>query len=291
MYDFPEPPRRTRLRYRVHGVVASMILHSGLVTGLFVVSFVPWWYDAWAAREARAIRIGYSNEPEKPQDAAEESPPVRIVSDPADVTGQMIKKRLAEVVDESEAKSDEENLERLDQLSDRLTRVSSEASIDAMASAFGALMGTDKRAERPAEEPVAGKFDLDTAQFHDIKRYPKEGGGWRYVAVLLDAEGRTYEVEMTEEEAEAAYQTLERIKRNPLLSGVYRQMAMPLFDQLLGGLSGVADAAKQLEESAEESESTDSQSGNLQEPLKETDDPFGDSAAVEEVPPAVETVP
>jgi len=203
MFEFPEPPRRTVLRYRATGVVASMVMHGGLLLGLFVISFVPWWYDAWAARENRAIHVAFSPEPEETREAVVESPPVRIVSDPADVTGEMIKQRIDEVIEGSETLSDEEMLDRLDQLSDRLAQVSSESSIDAMASAFSALLGTSGRAERPAEGPVAGEFDHDTAQFHDITRHAKEGGGWRYVAVLLDREGRTIEVEMSEEDAGA----------------------------------------------------------------------------------------
>lgn len=280
MFDFPEPPKRSNLRYRVYGVVVSIVLHGGLIVGLFVVSYIPWWYDAWAAREARAIRIAYSTETERPQDTVEDSPPVRFVSDPGDVTDQMLRKRLDEVIEESESTSDEENLDRLAELTDRLTRVSSEGSIDAMASAVGALMGTAKRAEQPAEEPVAGAFDFGTSQFHDIKRYPKEGGGWCYVAVLLDAEGRVKEVEMEEEEAEVAYLTLERIKNNPLLSKVYRQMAMPLFDQLLAGMGEVGDATRQLENAAEATETTDDVTDGMDEP----ENPFADSAAVEDVP-------
>ncbi len=287
MLEFPEPPKRSNLRYRVHGVVVSTVLHGSLIAVLFVVSCIPWWYDAWAAREARAIRLAYSTETERPRDAAHDSPPVTFVSDPADVTDQMFKKRLEEVIEESESTSDEENLDRLDQLTDRLTSISSEGSIDAMASAVSALMGTDKRAVQPAEEPVAGAFDLSSSQFHDIKRYPREGGGWRYVAVLLDAEGRTKEVEMDEEEAEVAYLTLERIKNNPLLSKVYRQMAMPLFDQLMSGMHEVGDATRQLERVAEDTDTADDETGGMDE----TENPFADSAAVEEVPPTKEAVP
>lgn len=280
MLDFPEPPKRSSLRYHVHGVVVSIVLHGCLIVWLCVVSYIPWWYDAWAAREARAIRVTYSTETERPQEAEDDSPPVRIVSDPADVTRQMLKERLDKVIEESETSGDEDNLKELDRLTDRLTNVSSEASIDAMATAFGALMGTDKRAERPAEEPVEGTFDYNTAQFHDIKRYPREGGGWRYVAVLLDSQGRTIEVEMNEQEAEAAYLAMERIKRSPLLNKVYRQMAMPLFDQMLAGMRKAGDATEHLERTAEEMEPADGKADGTDA----MEDPIEDSTAVDEVP-------
>ena len=287
MFEFPEPTKPTGLRYSAHGIVSSLVLHGSLLAVLVLVFYTPWWYDAWATREARAIRVAYSTETEKPKETEQEPPPVRIVSDPADVTGEMLKKRLDQVIEKSETLTDEDKLDRLDQLSDRLTQVSSEGSINAMAGALHSLMGSDQRAERPAEEPVPGEFDHDTAQFHEIKRYAKEEGGWRYVAVLLDGDGRTIEVEMSEEDAELAYLTMERIKANPLLSQVYRQMAMPLFDQLLTGMRGVADAAEQLEEVAEDTEPTD----GTEQPDEEMENPFADSAAVEEMPPGATSLP
>lgn len=291
MLGFPKSPRRVNSRYRVHGVVVSMVLHGSLIIALFVVSFIPWWYDAWAAREARAIRVAYSTETEEPRDAEEKSSPVRIVSDPADVTREMIRQGIDRVAKEAEASSVEENLKRLDQLTDRLTQVSSEASIDAMASAFGALMGTGGYALPSTEEPAAGEFDHDTAQFHDIVRFPREGGGWRYVAMLLDGEGRTVEVEMSEEVAEPAYLAMERIKANPLLNRVYRKMATPVFDQLLAGMREVGKATRQLEEIAERTETAKNETDSVEEPEGKRENPFADSAAVGKVPPKGESFP
>lgn len=265
MFDFPEPPRRKNLRYRWHGTVVSVILHGWLIVGLFILSCIPWWYDAWAAREARAIHVAYSTETEKPVDAEEESPPVRIVSDPADVTGEMVWQGIDKAATEAEARSVEENLKRLDQLTGRLTKVSSEASIDAMASAFGALLGTGGPAGSPPDEPLAGEFDHDTAQFHDIVRYPRAGGGWRYVAVLQDGEGLMVRVELSEEEGETAYQAMERIKANPLLNSLYRKMATPVFDQLLAGMREVGKAKRQLEGIAKKAEQARNTAGSVEE--------------------------
>jgi hypothetical protein len=49
----------------------------------------------------------------------------------------------------------------------------------------------------------------------------------------LDAQGRTVEVEMGQSDGERMYVTMERIKANPLLERVYRQIVMPVIDQLL----------------------------------------------------------
>jgi hypothetical protein len=52
--------------------------------------------------------------------------------------------------------------------------------------------------------------------------------------VLLDALGRTWEVELSEAEGAPLYELMQRIKRSPLLESVYRRIAMPLLDQILG---------------------------------------------------------
>ena len=80
-----------------------------------------------------------------------------------------------------------------------------------------------------------GEFDHDTAELHDVQ---PAAAGSRWLALprcaLLDAEGRTLEVDVDPAAGEQLYVTLEKIKANPLLEQVYRQIAMPLFDQLLG---------------------------------------------------------
>jgi len=264
------------------GLVVSLVLHVGLLAALIVVSWRPWWFDARAAREARVIHVTYSTEAEQDSSPDETTPEVRIISDPADVTSEMVETRLDEVVEGSKELNDEEKLDRLDQLSDRLTQVSSEASINAMASALQAMLGTEGRAQKPAEEPVGGDFDFDTAQFHDIQRIPKEDGGWRYVSVLLDAEGRTIEVEISEEDGQLVYETMKRIKSNPLLAQVYRQIAMPLFDRMLAGMRGVADAADQLEKATSESQGSNDETSAPEPPDAETENPFADAAVVAE---------
>ena len=60
------------------------------------------------------------------------------------------------------------------------------------------------------------------------------------------------EIEVSEQEGEPIYETMQRIKANPLLEQVYRQIVMPLLDQLMaavrqaearqGGASGPAAA-------------------------------------------------
>lgn len=156
------------------------------------------------------------------------------------MTDNMVQARVDAAVAKAAGRSAPENLDRLDQMSQRLNQVSSPSSVGELAGVFQQFVGSKQRAHQPVEPSTPGEFDHGTAQFHDVKRYAKEPHGWRYVAVLLDAAGRTIEVDMDELEGERAYVTLERIKTNPLLEQVYRQILMPLLDKMLGGRTPTA---------------------------------------------------
>jgi hypothetical protein len=227
--------RHPATRYQTHGWVTSLLFHLGVLVLLLVASFQPWWLEGWHARQARTLEVTLGEGPPASEpDRAVES--VRFVADPSEVTADMVRERLDEVIAETEPMSEEGKFARLDELSNRLSQVSDEASVDAVAGVLQSLLGTQPRAVQPADEPVAGQFDYDTAQFHDIRRVPTDDGGFRYLTVLLDAEGRTIEVEMSQADGETVYLTMQRVKANPLLEQVYRQIVMPLIDQMLAAM-------------------------------------------------------
>jgi hypothetical protein len=126
--------------------------------------------------------------------------------------------------------------ERLANLAGALEQVATEESVAAMSRRLGQLLGTTSRAAAPAEEPVAGDFDFETAQLHDVKRTANaERGGYQYVGVLLDSHGRTLETPLETADGENLYATMELIKSNPLLERIYRGLVMSLMDKLLQG--------------------------------------------------------
>jgi hypothetical protein len=88
-------------------------------------------------------------------------------------------------------------------------------------------------------------FDADTAQMHDVRRERTSGGQWRYWLILLDAEGRTIEVEVPPVEGEQLYKTMQRIKAFPLAEKVYRQITMPLLDKMLNANSEQSTSGRQ----------------------------------------------
>jgi hypothetical protein len=261
------PISRHRLsrRYQVYGLAISLFAHGCLLAGLLVVSVEPWMWLPPGGWETPCIEatFGSAEEPGWPSNSVPSTvrilpaPPLQTLeasalSDPSQLPGEAVREKLDEVLSQSKGRSAEENLHQLEQMSERLSTVASAGSVGQLAGTFHRWVGTKPRAEQPVEKPAAGEFDFETAQFHDVKRYAKDPSGWRYVAVLLDAEGRTLEVEMDESDGERVYVTLERIKANPLLEQVYRQIAMPLLDQMLGGIKQAATAGRQLQRAAKQ---------------------------------------
>jgi hypothetical protein len=148
-----------------------------------------------------------------------------------DAGGVLVSAELLRAIEASGQRSEQENLRSLEQLSGRLTKVSSEESIDELSGTIGRLVGVGSRETKPKEE-VAGLFDHSTSQPHDCKKLEVDGQV-RYAMVMIDKAGRTLEVEMSAAEGEQLYQTMQLIKSNPLLERVYRGVVMGIMDKLL----------------------------------------------------------
>ena len=252
----PSTPRqRLSRRYQAYGLVVSLCVHASLLLGLTIAGVEPWFCLRSATWDAGGIEATFGTADEQtfrplqpapvqilPAPGAGEAQPPEpeLPADPSQVTDNMVQARVDAAVAKAAGRSAPENLDRLDQMSQRLNQVSSPSSVGELAGVFQQFVGSKQRAHQPVEPSTPGEFDHGTAQFHDVKRYAKEPHGWRYVAVLLDAAGRTIEVDMDELEGERAYVTLERIKTNPLLEQVYRQILMPLLDKMLGGRTPTA---------------------------------------------------
>jgi hypothetical protein len=140
---------------------------------------------------------------------------------------------LWRLIREAEETSQEDNLDKLAQLSDRLAQSSSEQSVSDINARLAKVLGTAERAEVPAAEPVAGEFDFGTAQLFDVQRIANEQGEFTYTATLVDAAGRKFESPMTADQGASAYRTMQIVKSNPLLEKVYRGVVMSLMDELL----------------------------------------------------------
>ena len=145
--------------------------------------------------------------------------------------GVLISDELLRAIEGSGRRSDGENLHTLKELSGRLTKVSSEETIDELSGTIGRLVGTGPRETKPKEN-IEGPFDHTSGQPHDCKKL-EVGGQVKYMMVMIDKAGRTLDIEMSAAEGEQLYQTMQLIKSNPLLERVYRGVVMGIMDKLL----------------------------------------------------------
>lgn len=270
----------------------SSVCHVALGAALLLNHFQPWDYAAYLAREAKTIEVSWA-ERRPAADETAEQPEVHVVTDPDAATGEMVRERIDELAAEAAGLTDEQKQDRLDKLTGDLNRVADAESIDQLATRFQGLLGTSPRATQPIAQDesdpaqAAAAFDFDTAQIHDVKREAKEDGGWRYWAVLLDAQGRTLDSELDAAAGEQLFLTMQRIKSNPLLEKVYRQIAMPLFDQMLSGMKTAARTEAGAKTEPKVASEPPGQVVPRPEPgNEEGENPFDDRRAVElEVPP------
>lgn len=236
----PSRPRHSIHRCRRRSWTVSLLVHAALATGLLATTFDPWWARDRAERDARAIVVTMASGQAEDETDADRTTETHFIGDPADVTAAMVRERLERTVAESDALPQPNKLDKLDALSERLTQVADPQSLRAMSAAMQSYLGIESRAAQPTPEAPGGQFDFDTAQSHDIRREPKPAGGYRYVATLLDADGRTVEVELAEQEGEPIFETMQRIKANPLLEQIYRHIVMPLLDKMMAGVKQTA---------------------------------------------------
>lgn len=182
--------------------------------------------DADPQRDAAAEKVVRSVDLQSPPPA--DNPNTETVG-----LGDFVRSRVDRAVEEAGKLKPDEKLARLDDLSKQLNSVSSPEAVGELTNKLQTFLGGEKRAEKPAEKPVAGPFDYNTAQLHDVRREEKPNGRFKYTATLIDAAGRTMETDMDEAEGESAYKTMQLIKSNPLLEKIYRGVVMGMIDKML----------------------------------------------------------
>lgn len=147
---------------------------------------------------------------------------------------QLTRKRLEEEVKRAESLDSDQQLRKLQNASKRLSQLSSDKSVGEMSEQLRKVLDLSERATQPVANGGANdRFDPDSAQLHDVLKVTDESGNDRYVAILLDAQGLTSELPLSEDEGKKLHRMMQLIKSNPLLERVYRELAMPLLDQLL----------------------------------------------------------
>lgn len=147
---------------------------------------------------------------------------------------QLARKRLEMESKRADSLDPEQQFQKLQAASKRLSQLSSDKSVGEMSDQLRKVLDLSERATQPvADAAETDGFDAESAQLHDVLKEVSDDGKDRYVAVLLDAQGRTSKFPLSEDEGKKLHRLMKLIKSNPLLERVYRELAMPLLDQLL----------------------------------------------------------
>ncbi len=204
------------------GVIASVVFHAVVLVLLLI--YRPW-------------RSGDSAEDKTP--AASGTSAITAKGPPPPETERLVRSvdqvepRLNDVIEETRQRTDQENVDELTRQIQRLDSISSQESVQQLAARFQQWLGTKPRAQRPAETPIDGEFDVSTAQLYEVQRHGNPDGSWTYTCVLLDAEGRTVETNLDAQQGQRTYELMQTLEDSPLAQQVYRQIALPLLDKLL----------------------------------------------------------
>jgi hypothetical protein len=234
--------RSTVLSYSLSG-----LLHAGVVIGL-LLSGMPARWDLSTPPIDTAVRPSTpsgletlplpdvsADEPDGDADRpALEGKDALAQVDPAEGgMAEFTRQQLQQARERAAESSAAEQTLELEELARRLGNVSSEQSVEQLTDTLAPWLGIDAaRATAPAEKSDDAPFDPDTAQVSDVLRH-ENGGAVQYVAVLVDAAGRTLETPLEQADGEALYDVFQLMKKFPLLEMVYRKTVMGLLDQII----------------------------------------------------------
>ena len=231
-------------------LLGSSVLHS-VVIGVLILGSV--WSAARIERSAlatidsRVARHALKSEPSVADGTTVLVPPLEEGADLSrdsldqleapvsnDSLSQLALKRLDAETKRAEALNPEQQFHKLQAASKRLSQLSSDKSIGEMSGKLRQVFQLPERATQPtADAEENERFNPESAQLHDVLKEATDEGQDRYVAVLIDSKGLTSKIPLSPEEGKKLHRMMQLIKSNPLLERVYRELAMPLLDQLL----------------------------------------------------------
>jgi hypothetical protein len=247
---------RTRTGYR-RAITISVLFHLLLLAVLWRM-YMPVTRTASQSATTAASSQSERLEERERVDGSEESRVAARAIEPREATPKsdpivpaaQIDASIQSQIDAVQRLSDERKLSELEKNLARLESISTPQSVQRVTSTIAGTLGLQP-GPTPREQPPAGDLDFDTAQLHDVTRVRGEQGQWEYASILVDSQGRTQTVPLTVAEGETAYQTFEQLKRYPMADGIYRQLVMPMIQQMIAA-SELAEKAAQVSRELQE---------------------------------------
>lgn len=232
---------------RRRSIIISVIFH-----GVLLISLLCWYIPQRVESTNQKTLQSSSTNFDPPQPSV---PPPLPPTPGSNVPAGQIEASLKSAMDQTRDLSNERKLTELEKNLERLDSISSAESVQKTTQKIAGVLGLSS-GPRPKTQPIVGAFDINTAQIHDVTRSRDDNGNWRYQSVLVDAGGRTQQVELSDKNGEATFNTFQQLKKFPMANGIYRELVMPMLQKMLAA----ADAsqaqvrkAKQQQAAAQES--------------------------------------
>ena len=243
---------------RCRAITVSLIFHFLLLTALLC------WYVPQHSRRSVPSEDKVSESTVKQQKQFAVSPnPSASLGDA--VPASQIEASLKSAMRQAEGLSEERQLSELEKQLTRLNSISSVESVQDTTKKIAETLGLSPGAV-PAAESLDGTFDTETAQIHEVTRTRDEKGEWLYQSSLVDAAGRTEKINLPRAEGEVTYNTFQQLKQFPMADGIYRQLVMPLLQNMLSAVDAAEAQARDLrKQKAQEEEEEASQSSVFKE--------------------------
>jgi hypothetical protein len=241
---------------RRRAITVSVMFHLALIIAL-VCWYVPQHSTSDVKKENKTTSI-----PETQQRQLEATPKLPATSGD-DVPASQIEASLKSAMKQVEELSEERQLSELKKNLRRLKSISSAESVQDTSQKIANTLGLSP-GPVPAVESVEGTFDATTAQIHEVTRIRDANGEWLYQSVLVDAAGRTENIDLPRAEGEVTYKAFQQLKQFPMADGIYRQLVMPMLQNMLTAMDAAEAQARELRRHEAQRKSASQNSATLE---------------------------
>ena len=253
------PPRSGNRR---RAIAVSIVFHLALFIALLC------WYVPQHTKTGLKTK-------EKPtanantQDTDNEASPSKLPLTLGDnVPASQIEASLESAMQQAETLSEKRQLSELEKKLKRLNSISSAESVQDTTQKIANTLGLSP-GPVPAVGPVEGIFDATTAQIHKVTRIRDADGDWLYQSVLVDAAGRTENIDLPRAEGEVTYKTFQQLRQFPMADGIYRQLVMPMLQKMLNAMDAAEAQARELRKQEAQKESAFQESASQKKGTEE----------------------
>lgn len=262
--SIPDNPSNRSSTRRI-AIIVSVLFHIALLIAL-LCWYLPEHSQPIAQAENQAAA---SNKIQRAKDDSNSS----IPANPGEnVPATEVLASLENAVSQAQRLSDERQLSELEKQLKRLNSISSEESVQETTNKIANTLGLTP-GPIPTENSVPGGFDHKTAQIHNVNRIRDEHGNWQYRSILVDAAGRTEEVALPANEGEVTYKTFQQLKQFPVADGIYRQVVMPMLQNMLNAMDAAETQAREIRRTQLEQESPLQDAGSIQQTIPDKNTP------------------